>query len=57
MMWVHLKQARAPTMEEAIKQLTPLPYTGPDCPYALVQLSGDAHALVWLMCHSPRRGT
>ena len=30
-------------MEEAVKQLTPLPSTGSDCPYALVQLIGDAH--------------
>ena len=43
MMWVHLYQARAPTMEEVVKQLTPLPYTGSDCPYALVWLNGDAH--------------
>ena len=33
-------------MEEVVKQLTPLPFTGPDCPYALVQLNGDA-------CHEP----
>ena len=46
MMWVHLYQVRAPTMEEMVKQLTPLPFTGPDCPYALVQLNGDA-------CHVP----
>ena len=45
-MWVHLYQARAPTMEEAVKQLTPLPSTGSDCPYALVWLNGDA-------CHVP----
>ena len=40
---VHQYQARAPTMEEAVKQLTPLPFTGPDCPYTLVQLNGDAY--------------
>ena len=50
-MWVHPYQARAPTMEEAVKQLTPLPSTGFDCPYALVQLNGDTcHALL------PREG-
>ena len=31
------------TMEEVVKQLTPLISTGPDWPYALVQLNGDAH--------------
>ena len=30
-------------MEEAVKQLTALISTGPDWPYALVQLNGDAH--------------
>ena len=29
-------------MEEVVKQLTPLPSTGPDCPYALVWLNGNA---------------
>ena len=29
-MWVHLYQARTPTMEEAVKQLTPLPSTWSD---------------------------
>ena len=29
-------------MEEAVKQLTLLPPTESDCPYTLVQLSGDA---------------
>ena len=33
-------------MEEAVKQLTPLPSTGSDLPYALVQLNRDA-------CHAP----
>ena len=42
-MWVYPYQARVPTMEEAVKWLTPLPFTGPDCPYTLVQLNGDAH--------------
>ena len=30
-------------MEEVVKQLTPLSFTWPDCPYALVWLNGDAH--------------
>ena len=30
-------------MEEAVKQLAPLISTGPNWPYALVQLNGDAH--------------
>ena len=46
MMWAHLYQARVPTMEQMVKQLTPLPSTGPDCPYTLVWLNGDA-------CHVP----
>ena len=41
-MWVHPYQDRAPTIEEAVKQLTQLPSTGSECPYALVQLNGDA---------------
>ena len=45
-MWVHPYQARAPTMEEVVKQLTPLFSTGPDWPYALVWLNKDA-------CHAP----
>ena len=43
MMWVHPYQARVSTMEEGVKQLTPLISTGPDWPYALVQFNGDAH--------------
>ena len=46
MMWVHLYQAKAPTMGDMVKWLTPLPFTGPDCPYAFVWLNGDA-------CHVP----
>ena len=42
-MWVHLYQAWVSTMEEAVKQLTPLPFTGPDCPYTLVWLNGETH--------------
>ena len=36
-------QTRVSTMEEAVKQLTPMIPTGPNLPYALVQLNGDAH--------------
>ena len=45
-MWVYPYQARAPIMEEAVKQLTPLISTGLDWPYTLVQLNRDA-------CHTP----
>ena len=43
MMWVNPYQARVSTVEEAVKQLTTLISTGPDWPYALVQLNADAH--------------
>ena len=46
MIWVHPYQARAPTIGEAVKLLIPLPSTGSDCPYTLVQFNGDA-------CHVP----
>ena len=46
MMWAHPYQARVSTVEEAVKQLTPLISTGPDWPYTLVWLNGDA-------CHAP----
>ena len=39
--WVNPYQARISTVEEAVKQLTTLVFTGPDCSYALVQLNGD----------------
>ena len=39
-------QARVPTVEEAVKQLTTLVSSGPNWPYALVQLNGDT-------CHVP----
>ena len=42
MMWIHPYQARVSTMEEVVKQLTPLISTGPDWPYTLVQLNRDA---------------
>ena len=43
MIWVHLYQARSPTMGEAVKLLTLLPSPGSKCPYTLVQFNGDAH--------------
>ena len=46
MVWVNPYQARAPTVEEAFKQLTALVSSGPDWPYTLVQLNGDT-------CHAP----
>ena len=44
--WVNPYQARIPTVEEAVKQLTALVSSGPDWPYALVWLNGDT-------CHAP----
>ena len=41
--WVYPFQARAPTIEEVVKLLTPLLSTGSGCPYALVWFNGDAH--------------
>ena len=41
--WVNPYQARVSTVEEAVKQLTTLVFTGPDWPYALVWLNGDAY--------------
>ena len=43
MIWVNPYQARVSTMEEAVKQLTALVSTGPDWPFALVQLNREAH--------------
>ena len=43
---VYPYQARASTIEEAVKLLTPLLFTGSDCPYALVQFNRDT-------CHVP----
>ena len=43
MMWVHLYQARVSTIDEAAKQLVQFASTGPNLPYALVQLNRDAH--------------
>ena len=44
--WVNLYQARVSTVEEAVSQLTTLVSSGPNWPYALVQLNGDT-------CHAP----
>ena len=46
MVWIHPYQARVSTIDGADKQLTQLASTGPNWPYALVQLNGDA-------CHMP----
>ena len=46
MNWVNPYQARVSTVEETVKQLTPLIPIGPDWPYAIVQLNADA-------CHVP----
>ena len=41
MIWVNPYQARIPTMEKAVKQLTSLVFTRPNWPYAFMQLNGD----------------
>ena len=41
--WVNAHEARVPTVEEGVKQLTALVSSGPNWPYALVQLNGDTH--------------
>ena len=46
MVWVNPHQARVPTVEEAVKQLTTLVSSGPNWPYTLVWLNGDT-------CHVP----
>ena len=46
MVWVHPYQARVSMIDDAAKQLAQLASTGPDWPYALVQLNRDA-------CHVP----
>ena len=43
MIWVNPYQARVPTVEEAVKQLTALVSTGPNWPYTLVWLNEDTH--------------
>ena len=45
-MWVDPSQARVSTGEEAVRQLTALVFSGPNWPYALVQLNKDT-------CHVP----
>ena len=47
--WVNRYQARVPTVEEVVKQLTTLVSTRPNWPYALVQFNGDT-------CHVPLPG-
>ena len=42
MVWVNPYQAQVSTMEEAVKQLTAQVSPGPDFPYTLVHLNGDA---------------
>ena len=44
--WVNSYQARVPTVEEAVRELATLFSSGPDWPYALVQLNEDT-------CHAP----
>ena len=41
MVWVHPYQARVSTIDDMAKQLTQLTSTGPNWPYALVQLNRD----------------
>ena len=50
--WVNPCQARVPSMEEAVKELTTWVSSGPDWPYALVWLNEDT-------CHAPllKKGT
>ena len=45
LVWVNPKQARAPTMEEAVEKLAAYPSSGTDWPYILAQLyEGSGHA-------------
>ena len=41
--WLNPYQARVPTVEEAVKQLTALVSSGPDWPYTSAWLNGDTH--------------
>ena len=43
LVWVHPKQVRAATMEEAVKKLTTCAPSGTDWPYTLAQLCKDPH--------------
>ena len=46
MVWVHPYQARVSNLDSTVEQLAQLASTGPNWPYALVWLDGDA-------CHVP----
>ena len=46
MVWVHSYQARVSTIDSTAEQLAQLASTGPNWPYAMVQLNGNA-------CHVP----
>ena len=41
--WVNPSQARVPSIEEAVGKLTACTFSGPDWPYALVQLHKGTH--------------
>ena len=41
--WVNPSQAKVPSMEEAVGKLTACTFSGPDWPYALVQLHKGTH--------------
>ena len=43
MVWVHPYQTRVSTIDNSARQLAQLSSTGPNWPYALVWLNGDAH--------------
>ena len=43
MLWVHPYQARVSMIDDTAKQHAQLASTGPNWPYALVQLNGDVH--------------
>ena len=47
--WVDLSRDRVSTVEEVVRQLTALVSSGPNWPYALVQLNKDT-------CHVPLPG-
>ena len=55
LVWVKHKQARAPTMEEAVEKLATYPSSGTDWPYILAQLyEGSGHALLPKGKHLPK---
>ena len=43
--WVKPCEARVHSMEEVVRELTAWVSSGPDCPYALVQLHEDTHCV------------